>query len=258
MCSSDLELKQPAAAATLLVTALEVSGRIQPPWPRREEAQLLLVRAQREAGDKAGALAAAERLVAEFPAGKNADVAWYRLGQTRQDAGRFDDAIKAFGRSRELKPKGPRAAWSLLASGWCHEAQGRLAAAVKAWTELLDAYPDSAAAVPALLARADARQRQADFQGGLADARAVLGRKAAGKPLDADAVPEALLLEGLCLSGSKQYAEAAGSFRKLLDLEPSGSAADRAMFEMGAAESLAGRRDEAAKTFAAFVKRFPE
>ncbi|MFM9194497.1 MAG: tetratricopeptide repeat protein, partial [Planctomycetia bacterium] len=176
----------------------------------------------------------------------------------RQDAGRFDEAIQAFGRSRELKPKGPRATWSLLAAGWCHEAKGRLEAAVKAWTELLDAYPDSTAAVPALLARADVRQRQADFQGALADARAVLGRKAAGKPLDADAVPEALLLEGLCLSGSKQYAEAAASFRKLLDLEPVGPAADRAMFEMGAAESLAGRRDEAAKTFAAFVKRFPD
>jgi TolA-binding protein len=253
-----VELKKPAEAAKRLATAIESSGRSQPPWPRREEALLLLVRAQREAGDKPGALASAERLVAEFPAGNNADVSWYRLGQARQDAGRFDEAIQAFGRSRQLKPKGPRAAWSLLAAGWCHEAKGRFEAAVKAWTELLDAYPDSTASVPALLARADIRQRRADFQGGLADARAVLGRKAAGKPLDAEAVPEALLLEGLCLSGSKQYAEAAASFGKLLDLQPSGPAADRAMFEMGAAESLAGRHDEAAKTFAAFVKRFPE
>jgi len=249
-----VELKKPAEAAKVLI-ALD---RSHPKWPRRDEALLLLVRAQRETGDKAGALGSAERLVAEFPASKNADVAWYRLGQARQDTSRHDEAIKAFGKARELKPNGPRAAWSLLSGGWCHEAKGRLDDAIKAWTELIDSYPDSTAAVPALLARADARHRKADFQGGLADARAVLDRKAAGKSLDADAVPEALLLEGLCLTGLKQYAAAAAAFKKLLDAQPDGPAADRAMFEMGAALSLAGRGDEAAATFTAFVKRFPE
>ena len=249
-----VELKKPAEAATVLI-ALD---RSHPKWPRRDEALLLLVRAQRETGNKAGALGSAERLVAEFPASKNADVAWYRLGQTRQDAGRHDEAIQAFDKARELKPEGPRAAWSLLSSGWCHEAKGRLDDAIKAWTKLVDSYPDSTAAVPALLARADVRQRKTDFQGGLADARAVLDRKAAGKSLDADAVPEALLLEGLCLSGMKQHAKAAAAFKKLLDAQPDGPAADRAMFEMGAALSLAGRGDEAAATFTAFVKRFPE
>jgi len=249
-----VELKKPAEAAKVL-TMLD---RSYPKWPRRDEALLLLVRAQRETGDKAGAIASAERLVTEFPATKNADVAWYRLGQVRQDAGRHDEAIQAFGKARELKPKGPRAAWSLLSSGWCHDAKGRLDDAIKAWTELVDSYPDSTAAVPALLARADARRRKADFQGGLADARAVLDRKAAGKSIDADAVPEAMLLEGLCLSGSKNHAEAAAAFKKLLDSRPDGPTADRAMFEMGASQSLAGRADEAAATFAAFVKRFPE
>jgi TolA-binding protein len=249
-----VELKKPAEAVKVLITL----DRGHPKWPRRDEALLLLVRAQRETGDKAGALTAAERLVAEFPTAKNADVAWYRLGQVRQDAGRHDEAIKAFDKARALKPKGSRAAWSLLSSGWCHEAKGRLDDAIKAWTALLEAYPDSTAAVPALLARADVRQRKADFQGGLVDARAVLARKTAGTSLDPDAVPEALLLEGLCLSGLKQHAEAALAFKKLLDAQPDGPAADRAMFEMGAAQSLAGLGNDAAATFNAFVKRFPE
>ncbi|MCX7431858.1 MAG: tetratricopeptide repeat protein, partial [Planctomycetia bacterium] len=249
-----VELKKPAEAAKVLITL----DRGHPKWPRRDEALLLLVRAQRETGDKAGALASAERLVAEFPAAKNADVAWYRLGQVRQDAGRHDEAIKAFDKARALKPKGSRAAWSLLSSGWCHEAKGRLDDAITAWTALLEAYPDSTAAVPARLARADVRQRKADFQGGLADARAVLASKAAGTSLDPEAVPEALLLEGLCLSGLKQHAEAALAFKKLLDAQPDGPAADRAMFEMGAAQSLAGLGNDAAATFNAFVKRFPE
>ena len=249
-----VELKKPAEAVKVLITL----DRGHPKWPRRDEALLLLVRAQRETGDKAGALTSAERLVAEFPAAKNADVAWYRLGQVRQDAGRHDEAIKAFDKARALKPKGSRAAWSLLSSGWCHEAKGRLDDAIKAWTALLEAYPDSTAAVPARLARADVRQRKADFQGGLADARAVLDGKATGTSLDPEAVPEALMLEGLCLSGLKQHAEAALAFKKLLDAQPDGPAADRAMFEMGAAQSLAGLGNDALATFNAFVKRFPE
>ena len=249
-----VELKKPAEAVKVLITL--DSGH--PKWPRRDEALLLLVRAQRETGDKAGALTSAERLVAEFPAAKNADVAWYRLGQVRQDAGRHDEAIKAFDKARALKPKGSRAAWSLLSSGWCHEAKGRLDDAIKVWTALLEAYPDSTAAVPARLARADVRQRKADFQGGLADARAVLDGKATGTSLDPEAVPEALMLEGLCLSGLKQHAEAALAFKKLLDAQPDGPAADRAMFEMGAAQSLAGLGNDALATFNAFVKRFPE
>ena len=249
-----VELKKPAEAVKVLITL----DRGHPKWPRRDEALLLLVRAQRETGDKAGALTSAERLVAEFPAAKNADVAWYRLGQVRQDAGRHDEAITAFDKARALKPKGSRAAWSLLSSGWCHEAKGRLDDAIKAWTALLEAYPDSTAAVPARLARADVRQRKADFQGGLADARAVLDGKATGTSLDPEAVPEALMLEGLCLSGLKQHAEAALAFKKLLDAQPDGPAADRAMFEMGAAQSLAGQGSDAAATFNAFVKRFPE
>ena len=249
-----VELKKPAEAVKVLITL--DSGH--PKWPRRDEALLLLVRAQRETGDKAGALTSAERLVAEFPAAKNADVAWYRLGQVRQDAGRHDEAIKAFDKARALKPKGSRAAWSLLSSGWCHEAKGRLDDAIKVWTALLEAYPDSTAAVPARLARADVRQRKADFQGGLADARAVLDGKATGTSLDPEAVPEALMLEGLCLSGLKQHAEAALAFKKLLDAQPDGPAADRAMFEMGAAQSLAGLGNDALATFNTFVKRFPE
>ena len=249
-----VELKKPAEAVKVLITL----DRGHPRWSRRDEALLLLVRAQRETGDKAGALTSAERLVAEFPAAKNADVAWYRLGQVRQDAGRHDEAIKAFDKARALKPKGSRAAWSLLSSGWCHEAKGRLDDAIKAWTALLEAYPDSTAAVPARLARADVRQRKADFQGGLADARAVLDGKATGTSLDPEAVPEALLLEGLCLSGLKQHAEAALAFKKLLDAQPDGPAADRAMFEMGAAQSLAGLGNDALATFNTFVKRFPE
>jgi TolA-binding protein len=248
-----VELKKPADAAKLLA-ALDAA---HPQWPRRDEALLLAVRAKREAGDRSGALATAEQLVAKFPAGPLADVAWYRLGQLRQDAGQFDAAIEAYATSRKLKPKGSRATWGLLAAGWCHEAKGRLPQAIATWTDLIDSYPDSSAVGSAVLARGDARQRTGDFKGGLADADRVL-KPADGKTkTDATARGEARLLAALCLAGDKRYGEAAAAFRQLLAEQPDVPNAERVLFEMAVAESLDGRKADAEATFRKLVERFP-
>jgi len=252
--STLVELKQPAEAAQVLA----VLDREQPQWPRRDEALLLAVRALREAGDKAAALGMAERLVKEFPAGATGDVAWYRLGQLRQDAGRPDEAIAAFAQSVKLAPDGSRAPWALLATGWCHEAKGRLPDAIKAWSDLLGRHPQSSAAASALLARSDVRQRTGDFTGGQADAEKLLADARAGRAtLDAAALGEARLLEGLCLAGQKKYAQAAAAFQKLLEEQPQFAAADRVLFELGVVQSLAGKGADAAATFAALVEKFP-
>jgi len=247
--STLLELREPKEA----VRVLERIEKTQPGWSRRDEALALLARAKRDAGDKAGGLAIAEQLVAGASS-SSSDLAWYRLGQARQDAGRFADAIKAFAKARELSPRGPRAAPSLLATGWCHEAEGRLDDAVGAWTTLIDGFPSAPAARTALLARADARQRAGDFRGGLADARGLLaGKPPAGK----DEAADALLVEGLCLAGLEDWPAAIASLQKRLGEHPDAPRTDRTLFELGAAESLAGRPADAKKTFAELVRRFP-
>ena len=253
--SALVELEQPAEAAKLLA-AIE---KARPQWSRRSEALLLAVRALREAGDRNAALAAAERLVREFPTAANRDVAWYRLGQLRQDTGTFDEAIEAFAQAVAADPQGGRAAWALLASGWCHEARGRLPDAAKAWTALIDQHPGSAAAAAGLLARSDVRQRTGDYAGGLADAQLLLNQSREGKPvIDAAAAGEARLLEGLCLAGEKKYGPAAAAFQKLLQEQPQFAAADRALFELGVVQSLDGKAPEAAATFATLAEKFPQ
>jgi len=250
-----VELGAPAEARPLVESLLARHRD----WPRRDEAALLAIRAAEESGDAKSALAAAERLVKDSPGGPNAAVAWYRLGQLRQGAGREDDAIGAFQRSIEADPKGPRSAWAMLAIGWCHESRGRMAEAIAAWNGLVDTRPDSKAALSALLARADARQRSRDFQGGLADARAVVARSGeTAERLDADAVSEARLVEGLCLAGLGRHEEAAGVLFQLLKEQPRFRAADRALYELGVVESLAGRTGESRKAFTALHKHFPE
>lgn len=248
-----VELDKPADSLKPLAT-LEKEHRA---WPRREEALLLGVRSRRESGDKAAALALAEDLAKQFPTGAFADISWYRLGQLRQEASRFDEAIEAYAKSKAAKPKGPRAAWALLATGWCHDAKGRMREAIAAWTELLDGYPDSSAAASALLARGDARYRSGDFSGGLKDAERFLAN-AAAKGDAAKAGGEARMLSALCLAGEKKHADAVQAFRRLLEEQPGFPAADRAVFEMGLAQMLDDKRDDAVKTFQSLVEKFPQ
>lgn len=248
-----VELKQPAAALPLLATV----ERQHTPWPRRDEALLLAVRAHREAGDQNAALAQAETLVTTFPTSRYVDVAWYRLGQLRQDGKRYDDAIKAFDKAVAAKPAGARAPWALLAIGWCHEAAGRLPEAITAWTRLIEAAPDSSAVDAALLARGDARYRSGDFPAGLDDAKQFVGSPRQ-RDTNPSATAEARMLEGLCLVGLKRYADAVTVFRRVLEEQPLFASTDRVAFEMGVAQLLDGKRAEAEKTFQTVVTRFPQ
>jgi TolA-binding protein len=250
--TSLVELEKSSTALPLLAEI----DRQHASWSRRDEALLLGIRARQESGDPQGALSIAEALIKAFPQSRFIDVAWYRLGQLRQDAKQYDSAIKAYDSSISAKPSGARAPWALLAIGWCHEASGRLTEAISAWTLLIDSHPESRAMEAALLARGDARYRSGDFDGGLADATQYL--KSRGQPEnDPTAAAEARMLGGLCLVGTKRYADAVKAFRRILDEQPSFAAADRVTFEMGVAQLLDGQRAEAEETFRMVVSRYP-
>jgi TolA-binding protein len=250
-----LELDQPKPAADLLA-ALDTA---HPQWSRRGEARLLRVRALSAAGDAAAALALAERIVADAPGGPQADVAWYRLGQLRQDAGKPDAAIEAYAKSVAAAPRGPRAAWALLAAGWCHETAGRLPEAIRAWTDLVDGHPKSAAVPEALVARGDARRRSSDFEAGLADARRALEAARGTAPaVEPATLSEARLLEGLCLAGLERHGQAAAAFRRLVDERPDAAGVDRALYELGVAQARDGKAADAAATLQSLMKRFPQ
>jgi len=262
-----LELGEPAPA----VAALARITQEFPQWPRRPEALLLSVRAAEQSGDTAAALAAAERFVQEFPDGPNSAAVWYRLGQLRQGAGRYDDAIEAYKRSAAkgasaesggnaatAKADGERVARALLAAGWCHEAAGRLDQAIVLWTRLIDRSPDEPAAASARLARADARLRGGDCAGGLADVDKLLAAEPRRAAVDPQSIAEARFLKGLCLAGLGRHLEAAGELRGLLDATPDFAAADRALFEAGQALLAADKPVEAGQLFEQLVTRFPE
>jgi TolA-binding protein len=235
---------------------------------RRVAAESLLAIAAKKSksGDRAAATAALERLVRDFPGSQRIDLAWYRLGELREQAGNHAGAIEAFGKCRAAKPDGDRAAWALLAIGWAHEAAGRPDDASKAWTELVEKAAASEVAASALLARADLRQRRGDFKGAIADARA-----AAARPLEADAKREAAVVEALSLVGDGRGAEAMPILAKLRrELPPNAAVLDRVLFELAIArlgDSPKTKSDgapaaepakaEAEKDLRELVERFP-
>ena len=240
------------------VLLLERIARDHPAWPRQAEGQLLAVRARREAGDAAGAVVIGEQLLAGNPAPAIAERGWFRLGQAREDAGEPAAAIEAFVAARRIAPQGPRVAAGLLAEGWCHEALGSLDLAIGRWTEVVDHHPDSAALVPALLARGDARQRLGMPVDGLADAEVVIGLAAAhDRRVDAQAAAEARFLAGLCLAASGKTTAAIDTFSALLAATPDFPAADRVLLELGFARSLTGDAAGAELTFEELRRRFP-
>ena len=241
------------------VVLLDRLGREHPAWPRHAEGQLLAVRARREVGDAAGAVAIGEQLVASAPAPAIAERAWFRLGQAREDAGDSMGAIAAYGEARQIAPQGPRVAPGLLAEGWCHETLGALDRAVACWTEVIEQHPDSAALVPALLARGDARQRSGAALEGLADAERVVGLAAAhdGR-VSAAAEADGRFLAGLCLAACGRTAAAIDTFAALLAATPDFPAADRVLLELGLARSVAGDSAGAESAFEDLRRRFPQ
>ena len=246
------------ARASEAVVLLERIAQDHPAWPRQAEGQLLAVRARREAGDAAGAVVIGEQLLAGNPAPAIAERGWFRLGQAREDAGDPAAAIEAFVAARRIAPQGPRVAAGLLAEGWCHEALGSLDLAIGCWTEVVDHHPDSAALVPALLARGDARQRLGMPVEGLADAEVVLGLAATdNRRVDAQAAAEARFLAGLCLAASGKTTAAIDTFSALLAATPDFPAADRVLLELGLARSLTGDTAGAELTFEELQRRFP-
>ncbi len=249
-----VELARPQEALLLL----DRIDRDHATSSRHPEALLLAVRARRGAGDVAGALEIAERVVGGIAGGPLAERAWFRLGIARQDAGKQADAVAAFLEARRIAPDGPRVAAGLLAEGWSREALEDLAGAGACWSEVIDRFPESASLVQALLARGDVRQRSGDFAAGLADAERVMRLAAAadGRATD-EADAEARLLAGICHSSAGRTAEAIATFQAELTAHPDFPATDRVLLELGMAQSTAGDSAAAEATFAELRRRFP-
>jgi len=93
--------------------------------------------ALRKAGRNMEALFALESLLKRFRSYPGADQAWAELGALREDAGRIEDAAKAY----ESVRSGPSLSQSLFNAGRCREKLRQNAAALKDYSRLTDLSP---------------------------------------------------------------------------------------------------------------------
>ena len=92
------------------------------------------------------AAAAFEQFIADFPAGSYADNARYWLGETYYITRRFEPALQEFQRLVSMHPNSQKLTHALLKMGYTHDELGNKAEAERVLGDLIERYPNSAAA----------------------------------------------------------------------------------------------------------------
>ena len=92
------------------------------------------------------AAVAFQQFLAEFPAGSYADNAQYWLGETFYITRQFQQAVQEFERLVSMHPNSQKLTHALLKIGYAHDELGNTAEAERVLGELIERYPQSAAA----------------------------------------------------------------------------------------------------------------
>ena len=92
------------------------------------------------------AAVAFQQFVAEFPTGSYADNAQYWLGETYYITRQFQRAVEEFDRLVSMHPNSQKLTHALLKIGYAHDELGNMAEAERVLGELMERYPQSAAA----------------------------------------------------------------------------------------------------------------
>ena len=92
------------------------------------------------------AAAALRQFITAYPAGSYADNAQYWLGETHYITRRFDLALQEFQRLVSEYPSSQKLAGALLKIGYTHDELGNKAEAEQVLSDLVERYPQSAAA----------------------------------------------------------------------------------------------------------------
>ena len=92
------------------------------------------------------AAVAFQQFVAEYPTGSYADNAQYWLGETYYITRRFQQAVEEFERLVTVHPNSQKITHALLKIGYAHDELGNTAEAERVLGELMERYPQSAAA----------------------------------------------------------------------------------------------------------------
>ncbi len=247
--SSQVELGQFKPAVAALTASLQADAK----WRQADETLLVLARAYSLSGNPPQAVAAARRLIDEFPQSRLMDQAHYRLAEYSYAMGDFETAGTHYQVVLDDHGGSPLRPFALYGSGWSLLSRAQYEAAEKALSLLVEEFPNDNLVPRARYARGMARQQLGKFAPAAEDVQALL----AAEPTPAER-SDARYVLGLCQVGLKQYPEAAATFRALLDDDPDYGNADKVLYELAWALKLQEKEVEAAEAFGQLVGRFPD
>lgn len=207
--------------------ALQRSLTLQPRWRQADEALLNLSRTQRRLKDMAGARAAAERLIAEFPESPLLDQAVYRLAEYQYADGELEPAIVNYRRVLQDWPDSPLRPFVLYGLGWAELKASQQPKAVETFTQLLDKHATHSLAPQTRYARGLARQQAGQPEEALRDLADFLATEPPRRELS-----DARYVEGLCQVARKDYAAATKALRGILDEDADYPARDKVLYEL--------------------------
>ncbi|HET6485595.1 MAG TPA: tetratricopeptide repeat protein [Spirochaetia bacterium] len=233
------------AALGYLEQSLAPSGS-GTPNPYRLQSLLLTGVAQESLGRDAEAAAAYRLLISDPGAGGLAPEAVFRLAGTAYRAGDFAGASDLYGRVVLSYPGSPFVADSLFFLGESLLSLGNLADAEQRYTTLLSLYPDSPYREAALFRLADIAWRGSRATDALARLDTLNQQFPAGAYRGS-----AYRLRGDILLSQQAYDLALNQYQGAVSLLPQGTERQSALYSMGIAQLMLGKREQAAQSFKA-------
>jgi len=221
-------------------------------FAQRDEAVAVLGHANLSAQKYDAALAAFDKLLAEFPESKHAEGAALNKAQTLYLAKRYADAAKAAAAFVQAYPQSADRATALYFKGLSEKSQDQNADAVATLSALLKDQPDTRFKLDALLVLGQAQEADNKLDAAAATFKQMLDAAPSVRQ------PDAHYSLGAVLYKLGRYGDAVKEFTAVLEKSPEGPYAGAARLQLGLSQLADGKTSDARRTLAAVAKQDKE
>ncbi len=240
------------------VAAFRAAFAANPKWERGDEVLFLLGSQLRVAKDPNNARAELTKLDQQFPKSVYRDRAWFQLGEIALDLKQPDPAIAAFRKVAAEFPQSEQAPRALYNAATVLIAKPDLPGATAELTKLLQTYAKADIVPDAKYLRGDCQFQQKKYQEALADFQGYLAAPPAEKTKETEQQSYAARYRlALCQLELKQSAPGIAGLETLLKEAKEFADADRAWYELGFAYLDANRPKDAITAFQTLATTLP-
>ena len=236
---AQLQLNQTASGIESLLIATKSK------WRLGDEAGVALSRALFKQQKNTEAIAAAKKVMSDYPTSALADQAHYRLAEALFAQGSYAEAKPIYTKIWTEWPTSAMAPYAALGLGWSHAKLKEFPEAIKAFSNVIEKSPQNPAATDAWYARGATNRQANQNDNAISDLKRFLESNVEG-----DARADGLYELGLAYVAKNDFSSAEKTFAEALEKHPQYASIDRILYELGWAQKSGGALDQSALTFA--------